>query len=526
MAITNNVNADKCLSLRFCENQASTQGKSGTLRCSIVALGETSAKAPICALARRRRDAGVLRRLSEQAQRRLSRQVERNFSWTYKRHHDALLSYLKERGCGSPPGYLTVRRYLKSRCVSQDAANAKIIRLDALVVNLRRTLIVQSTLGRLLRAPEVRAKATGSPLKFRRLQTYEKAYILSRLRDFKSTGGSQGAFCRGIGISTARIQRWLSSHRRYGEDGLRNRKRRKFPNRTKALVTRKQVLEIFHNQPSTYGINRTNWTGTSLAKALFKQFGVTISGGTSRRHLRKSGYTMRRARQVLTSSDPDYAVKLGLLLQTLRTLQDTEILFFVDELGPLAVKKHGGRAFAKNGEAPVVPQHQTPKGSITLVGALSATTNQMTWCFAASKDTTAMIDLIETLFNEHITKTRLYIVWDAASWHDSTSLVDWIDAFNAKTTETKEGPLITLVPLPSRSQFLNVIESAFAVMKKAVIHHSDYRNTQDMKSAISQHIRERIAHFKNNPRRAGSKIWHIDFFHNPGWLPSGNYREY
>jgi 1,6-anhydro-N-acetylmuramate kinase len=40
-AIRNNVKTKKCLSLRFSENQASTQGKSGTLRCSIVAIGET-----------------------------------------------------------------------------------------------------------------------------------------------------------------------------------------------------------------------------------------------------------------------------------------------------------------------------------------------------------------------------------------------------------------------------------------------------------------------------------------------------
>jgi hypothetical protein len=36
-----NVNIIYSLSLRFCENQASTQGKSSTLRCSIVALKET-----------------------------------------------------------------------------------------------------------------------------------------------------------------------------------------------------------------------------------------------------------------------------------------------------------------------------------------------------------------------------------------------------------------------------------------------------------------------------------------------------
>jgi hypothetical protein len=65
-------------------------------------------------------------------------------------------------------------------------------------------------------------------------------------------------------------------------------------------------------------------------------------------------------------------------------------------------------------------------------------------------------------------------------------------------------------------------------MKKTVIHHSDYQSAHEMKSAISQHFRERNAHFnfKDNPRRAGKKIWEIDFFYDHGSLPSGNYREY
>src|SRR5262249_37240843 len=75
---------------------------------------------------------------------------------------------------------------------------------------------------------------------------------------------------------------------------------------------------------------------------------------------------------------------------------------------------------------------------------------------------------------------------------------------NLKTTEAKVGgPLINLVPLPSHSQFLNVIESVFGVMKKAIIHHSDYQTTDKMKSAISLHLRDRNAYFSDNPRRAG-----------------------
>jgi hypothetical protein len=87
-----------------------------------------------------------------------------------------------------------------------------------------------------------------------------------------------------------------------------------------------------------------------------------------------------------------------------------------------------------------VPQLQAPKGSIFLAGALCATTNQMIWCYVQSKDTAAMIDLIELVFSEHQDKTHICITWDAASWHDSISLVDWLDAFNLKTKEMKEGP--------------------------------------------------------------------------------------
>jgi transposase len=130
--------------------------------------------------------------------------------------------------------------------------------------------------------------------------------VSARLRDYQSTGGSQSEFCSGVGISQSTIERWGASYRRYGEAGLRARIRRKWPNQASARETKVRMLEIFHNQPSTYGINRASWTGESLAKALHRKYRVTISASTASRHLRESGYTMRRARQVLTSSDPKF----------------------------------------------------------------------------------------------------------------------------------------------------------------------------------------------------------------------------
>jgi hypothetical protein len=63
-------------------------------------------------------------------------------------------------------------------------------------------------------------------------------------------------------------------------------------------------------------------------------------------------------------------------------------------------------------------------------------------------------------------------------------------------------------------------------MKRAVIHHSDYKSDMEMKEAISCHFRDRNAFFKNNPKRVGKKIWQQEFFSDFGSLPSGNYREW
>jgi hypothetical protein len=63
-------------------------------------------------------------------------------------------------------------------------------------------------------------------------------------------------------------------------------------------------------------------------------------------------------------------------------------------------------------------------------------------------------------------------------------------------------------------------------MKKAVIHHSNYQSEGEMKSAISLHFVDRNDYFRKNPKRAGKKIWEIDFFKDYNNLKSGDFREW
>jgi hypothetical protein len=63
------------------------------------------------------------------------------------------------------------------------------------------------------------------------------------------------------------------------------------------------------------------------------------------------------------------------------------------------------------------------------------------------------------------------------------------------------------MPLPSGAQFLNVIESVFSGMARAIIHDSDYKSVDECKEAIDRYFKERNSAFLEHPRRAGNKIW-------------------
>jgi hypothetical protein len=66
---------------------------------------------------------------------------------------------------------------------------------------------------------------------------------------------------------------------------------------------------------------------------------------------------------------------------------------------------------------------------------------------------------------------------------------------------------VELAPLPSGAQFLNVIESVFRGMARAIIHNSDYESVEECRRAIDRYIKERNQYFLENPKRAGKKIW-------------------
>ncbi len=92
--------------------------------------------------------------------------------------------------------------------------------------------------------------------------------------------------------------------------------------------------------------------------------------------------------------------------------------------------------------------------------------------------------------------------------HRSKALQRRVDEVNSKEARKKtESPIIKLAPLPTCAQFLNVIESVFSGMARAIIHNSDYQSELECKAAIDRYFFERNEYFNLHPKRAGNKIW-------------------
>ena len=226
------------------------------------------------------------------------------------------------------------------------------------------------------------------------------------------------------------------------------------------------------------------------------------------RIIRDAKFTVRKAKKVLTSPDPDYRMKLQAITEILRNLKPDERFFSVDEFGPFAVKIQGGRSLVGPGEIRTVPQRQKSKGSLIVTAALELSENQVTHFYSERKNTDEMIKLLEVLLAKYADQSCIYFSWDAASWHGSKKFSKRVEEINSPGYRAEhKGPLVKLAPLPACAQFLNVIESVFSGMARAIIHNINYQSVEECKAAVDRYFLERNDDFKAHPKRAGDKIW-------------------
>ena len=355
-------------------------------------------------------------------------------------------------------------------------------------------------------------------------QQHEKALFLEALFDnnpYRKKKAYTILFCK-LGIHHRLIEEVLSlglycsrrrflKYKRFGLQHLLTNNRKPVLNRDNPEL-RELIFEILHSPPSQYGINRTTWTIPLLKEAILKTELILIGKNTLSQIIKKGGYRFRKAREVLTSNDPNYKEKLKKITQILQKLGPDDRFFSIDEFGPFSIKQTTGRRLVPPGEYPTVPQWQKSKGWLIVTAALELSTNQITHFYSRKKDSEEMIKLLDKLLIEYTGCRRIYLSWDAASWHSSKIFMAKVKEVNKLIYRKHHNtPIVKLAPLPARAQFLNVIESIFGGLSEAIVKNSDYSSIDEAKSAIDLYFDERNEFFQNNPGKAGNKIWGKEF---------------
>ena len=307
---------------------------------------------------------------------------------------------------------------------------------------------------------------------------------------FYRSGINLEAIMRFLILSRNAVKRYIRSFEAGGADGLLERRHWKRGTKPENPKLREVVLSI------------------KLMKEALQSKGYLIGKNNISRIVKAEGYGFWKAKVCLTSNDPDYEQKVKKITSILAKLKADEKFFSIDEFGPFAVRMQGGRSYMKAGQVRVVPQFQKSKGVLILTAALELSKNQVTHFYSAHKNTDEMVKLLDRLLEKYADQSRIYLSWDAASWHASQRFYARVKEINsAKYRAVHKCPRVKLAPLPSRAQFLNVIESVFSGMAKAVIHNSDYQSVAEAVAAIDRHFAERNQEFKDQPKRAGGKIW-------------------
>jgi transposase len=325
-----------------------------------------------------------------------------------------------------------------------------------------------------------------------------------------SSGHTVPAICRKIGRARRTVKKWCATYERLGIDNLPVKRSRKLSEKIQAAIKEKKerLSKIIHETPNAYGINRASWSLQALSEAYEKTYGERASPSLISEYFIAAGYKFKKAKKSLMSSDPTYREKLDKITGTLSHLSSKEKFFSIDEFGPFSVRMHGGRALVPAHQIRTIPQRQRSRGSLICTAALELSSNQILHFYSKKKNTKEMIKLLRRIVIRYRDQERVFISWDSASWHASKMLYRIVDEINSNEFRRRhKTPLVVLIPLPSGAQFLNVIESVFSGMARAILHNSNYGNVDECKAAINRYFADRNQSFLERPRRAGNKIW-------------------
>jgi transposase len=266
------------------------------------------------------------------------------------------------------------------------------------------------------------------------------------------------------------------------------------------LVQRREIKKTAKAKPAEYDLPFSTWSLSKLADFLVAEGVVDdISHEGLRVLLRDEGVTFQRLKTWKSSKDPKYQEKKARVEQLYAIADretapqdgDPEVVFCVDEFGPLNLQPRPGRQWAavsgKGKEPGREPRprmratyHRT-QGVRHLLAAYELGEDKLFGHVKPRKTRTRFLEFCRYLRSLYPPEVRIAIVCDNFSPHLSTRrdarVGTWAAASNVEIAYT-----------PTNSSWLNRIEAQFTALRYFALNGTDHASHQEQASMIRRYI--------------------------------------
>jgi transposase len=207
----------------------------------------------------------------------------------------------KRNGISVSLYYIWKQRFISAGTIGLERQNRHVPKL----VPSRNTVELQDT--ELARLEAIFLNTRKALMTFSRQTSEEEKLLVLKLVGSAKT--SKRAALKRIGIPRSTYYRWVNTLRKTGT--LQSCVRKSdYCSITERDDIKKTVFQVMHGPPSDFGFNRTTWKLDELQEAIAKS-GIQVGRHSIRRIVKDAGYRWLKAREVLTSNDPEYRQKLS-----------------------------------------------------------------------------------------------------------------------------------------------------------------------------------------------------------------------
>lgn len=245
---------------------------------------------------------------------------------------------------------------------------------------------------------------------------------------------------------------------------------------------------LLHQSPRTFGKQTSLWTLELAAEVAYEQ-GLTaerVSDETIRATLARMGVRWRRAKEWITSPDPEYARKKARRDRLIRLAQQHPdwLLGFADEVWWSRLAHPALHAWQDDDrplhlvEQTVARDDPDPKalacyGLLTRSWDAAQQRSEELWLrFVDGRPVSAVTIAFLTWCAAQAQargKRAVLLVWDNASWHDSQIVRSWVRTHNQQVKQASHGVRLLVCALPIKSPWLNPIEPKWLHGKRKVL---------------------------------------------------------